>query len=121
MYGDDTQVSLLFWVIFAFTILNSLGFFVGAYLLNTLKINVKIVMLGSFLSSLAGYFLASYCKSFIPFICSYALVTGVGQGANYMTALITGWSYYPKNKGLISGISLSCYGLAASIYTPIMN
>jgi len=35
--------------------------------------------------------------------------------------MICGWSYFPKNKGLISGITLAAYGIASSIYTPVMN
>ena len=38
-----------------------------------------------------------------------------------MVSLICGWSYFPENKGLISGIILAALGIASSIYTPIMN
>jgi hypothetical protein len=38
-----------------------------------------------------------------------------------MVPMICGWTYFPERKGLISGVTLAAFGLASSIYTPIMN
>lgn len=42
---------------------------------------------------------------------------GVGNGMCYITPIILGWEYFPKNKGFVSGVVSCGFGLASFIYT----
>jgi len=42
---------------------------------------------------------------------------GVGNGICYITPIVIGWEYFPKNKGFVSGVISCGFGLASFIYT----
>ena len=41
---------------------------------------------------------------------------GAGYGVCMVTTLYAGWTYYPKNKGTITGIMLSSHGFLGIIF-----
>lgn len=54
------------------------------------------------------------------FLC-YGCILGVGLGIGYLTPVKTLMLWFPKQKGLATGISIMGFGLAKAIATPIME
>ena len=54
------------------------------------------------------------------FLC-YGVIMGVGLGIGYLTPVKTLMLWFPKQKGLATGISIMGFGLAKAIATPIME
>jgi len=51
----------------------------------------------------------------------YGAVMGVGLGVGYLTPVKNLMLWFPKNKGLATGISIMGFGLAKAIGSPVMN
>ena len=66
-------------------------------------------MIGSMLA-------ASYCTRWESFMFFYAICFPFGIGIAYYTPIICGWEFFPKNKGLISGIIIGGFGFGAFIF-----
>jgi len=54
------------------------------------------------------------------FLC-YGCIMGMGLGIGYLTPVKTLMLWFPKQKGLATGISIMGFGLAKAIATPIME
>ncbi|KAL4478056.1 hypothetical protein ABPG72_013495 [Tetrahymena utriculariae] len=67
----------------------------------------------------ACIFIASWQTQFGVFVIFYSLLFGVLDGASMSMTLYIGLLYYPKNRGLISGLILVGYGLASLIYSQV--
>ncbi|KAL4432947.1 hypothetical protein ABPG74_014461 [Tetrahymena malaccensis] len=65
----------------------------------------------------ACIFIASWQTQFGVFVIFYSLLFGVLDGASMSMTLYIGLLYYPKKRGLISGLILVGYGLASLIYS----
>ena len=116
-YDKTVNVDAIFYVDLALLALNVIGYQVGMYLLNDRGWGPKhIVAVGGFLA-LAGKWFASYTTSIWVFISLYGLLGGIGNGMSYMIPLVCTWEYFPKRKGLITGIIVSGYGLGSFIST----
>jgi len=64
-------------------------------------------------------FIASFTKNYFVFVIFYGGFSGIGCGINYVTPLVCAWEYYPKRKGLISGIIIGAYGIGSFAYSLI--
>ena len=51
----------------------------------------------------------------------YGCIMGIGLGIGYLTPVKTLMLWFPKQKGLATGISIMGFGLAKAIATPIME
>ncbi|EAR99903.1 oxalate/formate antiporter family transporter (macronuclear) [Tetrahymena thermophila SB210] len=67
----------------------------------------------------ACIFIASWQTQFGVFVIFYSLFFGVLDGASMSITLYIGLLYYPKKRGLISGLILVGYGLASLIYSQV--
>lgn len=48
---------------------------------------------------------------------SFALILGsIGNGLAYLPSLVSLWSYFPQNKGLVTGVALTGYGLNRLVF-----
>ena len=63
-----------------------------------------------------GVYLASFMTRLGPFMVFYSLVAGLGVGTTYTTPMIAGWTWFPKNKGLVNGLTLFGFGTGAFIF-----
>lgn len=54
------------------------------------------------------------------FLC-YGCILGIGLGIGYLTPVKTLMLWFPKQKGLATGISIMGFGLAKAVATPIME
>ena len=78
-----------------------------------LNITASVCLLGS---QLLVYFFKIYAVLIIAYI-----LFGIGNSLTYFQSLKNCWKYFPEQKGLISGIVLSCFGLGAFIFTSIAD
>jgi OFA family oxalate/formate antiporter-like MFS transporter len=69
--------------------------------------------------ALSGIFASSYMKSLNAFIVLYGGLSGIGSGMMYFVPLVCGWEWFPKRRGLVTGIIVGSYGLGSFIFTQI--
>ena len=60
-------------------------------------------------------FLSSYTQSFTYFVLLYAIGFGLSSGMIYLIPLYNAYKYFPKRRGLVSGIIMGAYGLGTLI------
>ena len=75
-----------------------------------------VILLGSGLS-LSGVYLSSYTRDLPAFLAYYCIMNGLGSGCCYFIPLVCGWEYFPKKKGLVSGVILAGYGFSSFIFS----
>jgi MFS family permease len=63
-----------------------------------------------------GVFVGSFMTSWPLFIFFYGIIFGIGVGMSYTAPLIVAWSYFPDNKGRVSGFVTSGFGFASAIF-----
>jgi len=67
-----------------------------------------------------GMFLSSFSKGLTAYILLFSVCMGCGIGFCYLTPVVVGWEYYPKNKGFVSGTIMCGFGLASFIFSFIV-
>lgn len=61
-----------------------------------------------------GYVIASYSQGSFPLVLlGIGCVTGIGVGCGYVCPLTIGMAWFPKNKGLITGVAVAGFGAGA--------
>jgi len=95
------------------------GYLIGMYLLQNRRVSPKIVLLIGSSLSLGGILLSSFTHDLPTFLSFYSGMNGLGNGICYMVPLVCGWEYFPKRKGLVSGICLSAYGFSSFVFSLI--
>jgi MFS transporter, OFA family, oxalate/formate antiporter len=100
---------------------NSIGYNIGSFLLQSLRLPPKLVVGfgGSF--ALVGVFLSSYTKRLGPYLSLYTGMNGLGCGMCYMVPLICAWEYFPEKKGLMTGIIIGAYGFGSFIFALVSS
>ena len=99
-----------------FTILDGIGCQIGAYLINKLDLNPKIVLTIGGLTSLTSMTLASTVTNFWHFVVLNG-ISGIGYGINYFVPMVCSWDYFPSRKGFVTGILVAAYGLGGFTWT----
>lgn len=61
-------------------------------------------------------FLSSFAQAFWQYVIIYGIVFGVISGVLYYIPIYMGYLYFPKKKGIVSGIVLCGYGLASLVF-----
>lgn len=61
-------------------------------------------------------FISSYAQAFWQYVIIYGLAFGVITGIVYYIPIYMGYLYFPKKKGIVSGVVLCGYGLASLIF-----
>ena len=93
------------------------GYQLGAFLFQTLRWNVKIVILLGASCALSGVYMSSYTTNLPAFLCFYCIMNGLGCGCCYFVPLVCGWEYFPEKKGIVSGVILAGYGFSTFIFS----
>ncbi len=71
---------------------------------------------------LAGYFLASMSGgSFILMLLSIGVIAGSGIGFGYVCPLSVGMKWFPKNKGLVTGVAVAGFGGGAVLLSSVAD
>ena len=65
---------------------------------------------------LGGVFISSFMTSFPAFAVFFGAFFGFGSGFCYLGPILSGWSYFPERKGMVSGIIIGAFGLGAAIF-----
>ena len=87
----------------------------GPFLLRRYNLYVPI-SIGSILI-IGGTFIASFSNGLTMYTIFFAGFMGIGNGICYITPIIIGWEFFPKNKGFVSGVVMTGFGLASFIYS----
>ena len=61
-------------------------------------------------------YLASLMKQWVLFVFFYAVCFPIGVGLCYWTPILCGYEWYPKRKGMVSGIIIGAFGFGAFIF-----
>lgn len=70
----------------------------------------------------AGYLLSSYSYgSFIMILLSLGLVAGAGIGFGYVCPLSVGMKWFPRNKGLVTGVAVAGFGGGAVLLSSVAS
>ncbi len=79
------------------------------------------VFLGGTLVGL-GFLLVAMTRSHLAWLAGFGVIGGIGIGLVYATTTPTALRWFPRTKtGLIAGIVVAGYGLAALYVTPLAN
>ena len=93
-------------ILLSFPLINWLGF-------RTVQIMTTVFLFGFI-------FAASFCKSFWTFFICFGIGFGTSTGLVYLTLLYNTYKYFPSKRGLIGGIIMGIYGIAALISNYIL-
>lgn len=63
--------------------------------------------------------MASFTSTLVPFTVLYCMLNGIGCGICYFVPLICSWEWFPKSKGLITGLILGGYGFSSFIFAQV--
>ena len=119
-FNPDIDLGFIFIVDTLLIIANTLGYNIGTFLLNKLRLSPRIVVGVAGGLALAGVFLSSYTTSLGPFLAYFTLMNGLGCGTCYMVPLVCAWEYFPEKKGLMTGIILGALGFG-SLGSPLVS
>ena len=80
----------------------------------------KVVLLGAVMYG-GGMIASGFATGVTYLIVSYGLITGLGIGLIYGTAISTAVKYFPDKRGLIGGITTAVYGMSSVVLPPIVT
>ncbi len=87
----------------------------GAILLDRMHPKIQMLLGGSLFSG--SIVLMSYTKSYGLFLALQAIINASGVGLIYMLPVRNAWLFYPRKKGMVSGMILMCYSLGAMLWS----
>lgn len=90
-------------------------FFLSIGVIITSKIGIYIPCIISIVFLIISHLFLLYSTSSFLIIFAFAIY-GIGIGISYMSVILNSWSYYPKRKGIIIGIILTCFGSSSFIF-----
>ncbi|RQH00595.1 OFA family MFS transporter [Paraburkholderia dinghuensis] len=80
------------------------------------KFGIRKTVIGSAILLVAGLFLASRVSSLWQLYLTAGVMVGFANGVSYMLTLSNMIRWMPERKGLISGLSISAYGLGSFVF-----
>lgn len=78
-----------------------------------------VVLLGGFLLGAGFIATALFAKSPLVLYVTYGLLAGAGVGFAYGAPLSAGVKWFPKNRGLVSGIIMFGFGFSSLLLAPV--
>ncbi|KAL0212964.1 hypothetical protein RCL1_006590 [Eukaryota sp. TZLM3-RCL] len=116
-YGwKSTETSLVYSII---SVCFGLGCTLSGRIVKKTSYRTLTVISAILLSS--GFWLASFDQggTFLPVLLGYGVLVGLSVGNSYIVSLACAVSYFPKSKGLITGLSIGSYGFGSLIWSLI--
>ena len=86
------------------------------------KLKASYIVLAGGLMMAAGMFATSMLSSASPFWAiwlTYGVIGGFGVGLAYNTIISSAQKWFPKNRGLATGISVFTFGFSSVIFAPL--
>jgi len=116
--GDNAKAGLTFSLLLAML---TIGSVIGGKLAAKLGIRV-VVFIGGVILGL-GFLLASFVTAQNAWLLwvTYGVMGGAGMGFTYSTTIACAQKWYPRKKGLITGIIVSALGFGGVVFTPIIE
>lgn len=116
-FDQSLSLGLIFFLDMFLVGFECVGYNLGAYLLNSVRLHPKkIIAIGASLS-LTGVFLSSFSTSVWAFLAFYCVINGAGLGINFMVSLVCAWEYFPDHKGLVTGIMTGSQGFGSFLFS----
>ena len=84
------------------------------------KLGTRILNIIASVLLLGAHLLIYFFKIYWVLIIAY-IIFGIGNSLTYFQSMKNCWKYFPEQKGLISGIILSAFGLGAFVFTSIAD
>jgi OFA family oxalate/formate antiporter-like MFS transporter len=78
--------------------------------------NSKILMLIGSIVFVSSVYIASLMTKWVYFVFFYGVCFQIGIGLCYWTPILCGYEWYPKRKGMVSGIIIGAFGFGAFIF-----
>lgn len=95
------------------------GYQLGTYMLNSLDLSPKVVILIGSSISLGGVLMSSCTQNQTLFIVFYGYCSGFGSGILYFVPLVCCWGYFPEHRGKITGVITASYGLGSFFWSQV--
>ncbi|MCL2700157.1 MAG: OFA family MFS transporter [Phycisphaerae bacterium] len=116
--GDNAAASLTFSILLAML---ALGSVLGGKLAVAYSPRIVVFAGGVILS--AGFFLASFVPADHAWLLwvTYGFMGGLGMGFSYSTTIACAQKWYPRRKGLVTGIIVSALGFGGVLFTPVIE
>jgi OFA family oxalate/formate antiporter-like MFS transporter len=120
-FNPNINLGFIFIVDTLLIVANTIGYNIGTYLLNSVRLNPRLIVAlgGGF--ALTGVFLSSFTKSLGPYLSLYTGMNGLGCGTCYLVPLVCAWEYFPEKKGLMTGIIIGSYGFGSFFFSLISS
>ena len=87
----------------------------GAFLFKVA--NPKILIAIGCSMGVSAMCIAAFVDNFASYVLCFGVMYGAGTGLCYFPPLGCGWEWVPERKGLVTGIILGAYGLAAFVFS----
>lgn len=116
-FNPDLSYGFIFIVDTLLITANTIGYNIGSFLMQRLRLAPKVVVGFGGGFALTGVFLSSYTKKLGPYLSLYTGMNGLGCGMCYMVPLICAWEYFPEKKGMMTGIIIGAYGFGSFIFS----
>ena len=113
---ESGEVSLAYSISFAFV-------FVGILTNGLVKrrLSARAILLVAGLLRGVGFLLTGFAETVPQLYFSYAVLSGLGGGYLYSTAVSVATQWFPDKKGFANGLCLGCTGLAPLLFAPLGN
>lgn len=79
-----------------------------------------MTLIGGLLACL-GFFLAAFSNSVELLYCTYGVLTGVGLGVGYVTAVVSIAFWFDKRRTFATGIGAAGTGVGTFIFAPFVS
>jgi MFS transporter, OFA family, oxalate/formate antiporter len=86
---------------------------IGSLLSKSIGVSNTVLVGGSLMA--LGVHLSSFTTSLTHFLACFSVLLGGGLGLAYAAPLEAAWKWYPKSKGLVTGVIVSGYGCGGFI------
>ncbi len=116
--GDNAQASLTFSILLSTL---TIGSVIGGKLAAKYTTRMVVIIGGIILS--AGFFLASFVtpETSLMLWLTYGVMGGVGMGFTYSTTIACAQKWFPRKKGLVTGVIVAALGFGGVIFTPVIE
>ena len=120
LYPDKSvSYNFVFLVDTTLVLFCTIGNLISVLLLQTFHWHARLVLLIGGFTALLGCYLASYARSLETFLFFYGAVSSTGYGICSFPHQICSWEWFPKHKGLVSGLISGGYGFGNFIFAQI--
>ncbi len=116
--GESAQAALSYSLLLAML---AVGSILGGKLSQ--KYPTKFVVMGGGVLAGLGFLISGFITADAPYLIwiTYGIMGGIGMGSAYTPTIALAQRWYPKNKGLITGIIVASLGLSGVIFTPVIT